>query len=435
MSINIPHEWRPRGYQLPLWRYLEGGGTRAVGLWHRRAGKDVTTLNWTCWAAHKRVGTYWHMLPTANQARKVVWDGIVGGKRLIDQVFPPEIRSNVNNTDMKIELKCGSLWQCVGSDNYNALVGGNPVGIVNSEYAIADPAAWDFFRPILTENGGWSVFIYTSRGWNHGADLFERAQELENWFCERLTVDDTEREDGTPVVSQEAIQEERDAGMPEPMVQQEFYCSFDAPLVGAYYGDLIQVAEQEGRIGEVPWEPDLPVHTCWDLGMHDMTSIWFFQLFNREIRWIDYYENAGVGLDHYAKILKERPYAYEKHLMPHDVKVRELGTIGAKSRLETLFSLGIRGKVVQKVSPEDRVQAVRNILPRSWFDRRSTKKGLAGLRQYQRKWNDETKTFQERAKHDWASHPADAFGTGAVGLPRNEGPLMGPILYDNRGIV
>lgn len=433
--IDIPHEWRPRAYQLPLWRFMEGGGTRAVALWHRRCGKDSEAINWTCWAAHRRVGVYWHMLPTANQARKVIWDGIVGGKRIIEQAFPHEIRANQNNTDMKIELKNGSLWQLAGSDNYDALMGGNPIGVVFSEYAVADPAAWDYIRPILAENGGWALFIYTARGWNHGSDLFQMAEKNPRWFCEKLTVEDTKREDGTPVITQEMVQEERDSGMPEEMIQQEFYCSFDAPLVGSYYGDLMKVAEEEGRITNAPYEPDLEVHTAWDIGTDDSTAIWFFQQFNREIRMIDFYENSGVGADHYAKILKEKPYAFGKHLLPHDVNVREWGTLEAKSRLETLFSLGIRGKVVKKQSVEDGRQGVRNILPRCWFDKEKCERGISALRQYQREWNDKTKMFNSNAKRDWTTHAADAFRYLASGLPKESGALMGHIDYDNRGIV
>ena len=170
----------------------------------------------------QRVGIYWHMLPLNTQARKVVWDAIdKQGRRVIDQVFPLPLRKSVNSTEMKIELWNGSIWQCVGSDNYNALVGSNPVGVVFSEYSLADPAAWDFIRPILAENGGWALFIYTPRGKNHGYTLYNTALAA-GWFVQKLTVDDTK------AVPQEVIDDERRAGMSESMIEQEFYCSFEA---------------------------------------------------------------------------------------------------------------------------------------------------------------------------------------------------------------
>jgi len=170
----------------------------------------------------QRVGVYWHMLPLNTQARKVVWDAIdKQGRRVIDQVFPLPLRKSVNSTEMKIELWNGSIWQCVGSDNYNALVGSNPVGVVFSEYSLADPASWDFIRPILAENGGWALFIYTPRGKNHGYTLYNTALAA-GWFVQKLTVDDTK------AVPLGVIEEERRAGMSESMIQQEFYCSFEA---------------------------------------------------------------------------------------------------------------------------------------------------------------------------------------------------------------
>ena len=143
-QVKIPYRWKPRKYQMKLWKYLEDGGKRAVAVWHRRAGKDSLSLNWTAVAAFERVGVYWHMLPLQTQARKVVWDAIdKQGRRVIDQVFPKQLRKSINSQEMKIELVNGSIWQCLGSDNYNSLVGANPVGVVFSEYSIADPAAWD----------------------------------------------------------------------------------------------------------------------------------------------------------------------------------------------------------------------------------------------------------------------------------------------------
>lgn len=429
MNILLPHEWKPRHYQTPLWGQLEAGKKRVVAVWHRRAGKDSAALNWTAVQAFQRIGTYWHMLPTQRQARKVVWDGVDSqGRKVIDQVWPKELRKAENSVDMKIELINGSVWQCVGSDAYDSLVGSNPVGVVFSEYAIADPSAWDYIRPILAENGGWAIFIYTPRGGNHGKDLFDMACSHPDWYAELLTVDDT----GS--ISSTAVDDERKAGMEENIIQQEFYCSFLGVVDGSYYGREMQNARAEGRITRVPWEPTLPVHTAWDLGMGDDNPIWFFQQVGLEVRIIDYYVNRGVGFDHYAKILGEKPYSYGEHLAPHDVKVRELGAQGL-SRKASLAKLGIKVRVLDKASVADGINAARVLLAKCWFDNEKCKVGIKALELYKRKYDEKRKVFSEGPDPDWASHPADAFRYLAMGIrPVNSSiPVQSTADYDEFG--
>ena len=407
MEIQVPDNWRPRDYQLDLWKYLENGGKRAVAVWHRRAGKDLLSVNWCVTAALKRKGLYWHLLPTYNQGRKIVWDGMTRDGRSFLEHFPKELWANVNNTDMRLELKNGSIYQVVGTDNVDRLVGSNPVGVVFSEYSLQDPRAWDLVRPILAENGGWAVFIYTARGRNHGYDLFNMANRNERWFCQRLSVDDTS------VLNQEAIDEEREAGMPEELIQQEFYCSFDAPLVGSYYGSLMAKALAEERIKNVPYEPRLEVHTAWDLGMGDSTAIIWFQQFGNEYRIIDYYENQGEGIPHYVKIVREKDYIYGRHIAPHDIRVREMGT--GKSRYEVARDLGIRFDVCPNIQVDDGIEAVRSIIPRCYFDEKKCSILVEALRQYRKDYDEKNKVYKNRPLHDWSSHGADAFRYLALG--------------------
>ncbi len=414
--IQLPNDWRPRGYQKRLWSYLERGGKRAVAVWHRRSGKDCVALNWTAVAAMGRVGLYWHLLPEAAQGRKVIWDGVDGqGRRIIDQVFPKALRVRATSTDMKIELRNGSIWQVVGSDNFDSLVGANPVGVVFSEFALADPSAWDYIRPILTENGGWALFIFTPRGRNHAFALYDRARQQSEWFAERLGVEDT------GVISLEALEQELASGMSEEMIDQEFHCSFEAPQTGSYYGRILREAERAGRIGRVPRDPDLMVETWWDLGVGDETAIWFIQQVGREVRVIDYLSAQGQGLEFYAKRLREDyPYTYREHLWPHDGAHRELGT--GRSRREVGESLGLRPiRIVPASSVADGIQAVRSLLPRCWFDEEACREGLEALRQYGREWDARGRVFKDRPRHDWTSHPADAFRIGATGMERDRG--------------
>ena len=186
MEVVLPNRWRPRPYQQRLWNYLEAGGKRAVGVWHRRAGKDEVCLHWAACAAMQRVGNYWHMLPEASQARKAVWDAVNPhtGLRRTAEAFPPSILVGQRDDDMRLTLINGSTWQLVGADRFDALVGSPPIGLTFSEFSLTNPAAWDYLRPIPAENGGWSIFMMTPRGRNHAWKLYEMARSNPDWFEE-----------------------------------------------------------------------------------------------------------------------------------------------------------------------------------------------------------------------------------------------------------
>lgn len=415
----LPNKWLPRRYQLPLWQALEGGCKRAVAVWHRRSGKDDLALHWTAWQSDERVGTYWHLLPQSNQARKAIWDAVDPhtGRRRIDWAFPMEMRETTREQDMLIKFKNGSTWQVVGSDNYQALIGSGPAGIVYSEYMLSDPNAWSFMRPMLLENDGWALFNGTPRGRNHLHSLYEMSKTEPGWFGQLLTVKDT------GVFTPKQLEGERreiakDRGDDEAnnIIAQEYFCSWDAAIPGSYYGKIVAKLEEEGRITDVPWDTRYPVTTAWDLGVGDSTAIWFVQQIGLTLRVIDYYEQSGVGADHYARILREKDYAYEGHFLPHDADDREWGN-NASSRVDTLKSLGVKPlRVLPRASIDDGINAVRVLLGRCVFDRTRCERGLAALRQYQRTWDDKLKCFSQKPLHDWTSHASDAFRYLAQGL-------------------
>ena len=252
-----------------------------------------------------------------------------------------------------------SIFQIVGTDNIDSIVGTNPIGCVFSEYALQDPRAWEFIRPILRENGGWAVFDYTPRGKNHGWTLYQMARDNPDWFTSLLTVDDT------GVLTSADIDAERREGMDEDLIQQEYYCSFEGARQGAYYSAQLKLAEKEGRLTSVPYEPIAGVQTWWDLGIGDSTAIWFTQTIGREVRVIDYLEASGEGLGYYAKALAAKGYVYDlkgAHHAPHDIEVRELGT--GRSRLETAAGLGIDFHVVPRLGIDDGIEATRSFLSR-----------------------------------------------------------------------
>jgi hypothetical protein len=362
------------------------------------------------------------VLPSYKQGRAIIWNGAgFDGRRFLDY-FPPSLVRSMHINDMRVEFKNGSIYQVVGSDEVDRLVGTNPIGVVLSEYALQDPRAFDYISPILRENQGWAIFITTLRGKNHAyrlARIAERCQREgdKDWLYINQTVKETFREDGKPVVSEEDIEKERKAGRPEALILQEFYNNPEAPLQGAYYATEMAKVLVDGRIKNVGYDPKLFVDTAWDLGFDDSTTIIFFQQYGREIRIIDTYESSGEALRHYVRILKERNYPYGKHYLPHDVMVHSLND--GKTRFETLRALGLKPTVTFKHGLEDGVEQVRNALPLCWFDERKCERLIEALRSYRKEEapsrlaytgeDNLTPMFKDNPLHDWSSHWADSF--------------------------
>ncbi len=437
-EIELPNHWEPREYQQPLWRFMHGGGKRASVIWPRRHGKDDVALHYTAMAAHERVGVYWHLLPQQNQARKAIWDAVDPhtGKRRIDNAFPPELRDTTREQDMLIRFKSGSTWQVIGSDNYDALVGTPPIGVVFSEWALSSPQAWSLIRPILAENGGWAMFITTPRGRNHAHRMHEMALASDDWFAERLVATETGVFSPETLATELAeLKAERGDEDGDAIYQQEYMTSFSAGLPGAYYAKIIDNLERDGRITAVPYNPQAQVHTAWDLGRNDATAIWFMQRHGTGWAIIDYLANTSVGIDYYVKELKAKPYNYGEHLLPHDAE-NEMLVSTTGSIKETVEGMGLSGvRVVPRTkSVANDINEVRQILPICWFDKDKTEKGVDALRSYRRVWDEKLKAYRDMPLHDWASDPSDAFRTFAIGKPVDRAPAK-KLLYSARGIV
>lgn len=420
-DIHIPFNYEPRGYQEPGFTLLDRGFRRGVSVWHRRAGKEKTYLNVTVKEMCKRIGLYYYLFPEKAQGKKILWEGKDREGFAFMDHFPEPLVKRRNNTDLLVELKAplSSTFQICGTDDWNSLMGTNPVGMVFSEYSLQDPAVWDYFRPILAENGGWAIFDYTPRGKNHGHKLFDMAMKNPKWFCERLTVEDTKRPDGSPVITQEAIQEDRDSGMSEEMIQQEYYCSFEGSIEGSYYAREMMLAEKDGRIREVPYDAAVAVDTYWDLGVDDSMSIWFIQRVGRAAHVINYYENSGEGFTFYKNILDDMRndygYSYGEHHMPHDINARDLSGEG-KTRKAIAEGLGISPIIaLPKLGLLDGIASTRAVISICYFDRDKCEHGINALRSYTKKWDNKLKVFLKKPLHNWASHGADAFRSFAVG--------------------
>lgn len=412
--VHLPYQFFPRDYQLETMKaFFVDGIKNFVDIEHRRAGKDKKWLNIMVAASQMRVGLYLHSFPNLTQAKKVIWNGIdKDGRRFLDHI-PRSLIAKVNNSEMAITFKNGSIYRLAGADYYDSWMGTNPVFVAYSEYAIGDPMAAQHFAPILAENGGWQAYFYTPRGRNHGQELWENNKDNPKWFSQHLTVDQTRQYNGEPVISKQAINDLRDSGMSEELIQQEFYCSFEAAIEGAYFAEQIREARNTARILDFLIDSRLAVSTYWDLGTRDKTAIWFIQKepHSDDFNVIGYYENFNKDAQHYVNYVRDFGTKYnltfERHYAPHDGAKREFTT--NTTIIDAFKKLGLHMKVVPRITrKEDGIEAVRGVLSKCRFHETNCKHGLSCLTSYHGKKDDKNGIYGNPV-HDWASHGADAF--------------------------
>lgn len=349
---------------------------------------------------------YAYIAPTYGQAKRIAWAML---KTFTDNY--PGVRTNEAELKMTIDrpwLGDKVTFYLLGAEKYDSHRGIYLDGTILDEYGDCDPSVWSqVIRPTLSDRLGWAIFIGTPKGQNHFFNVYERAQGQDDWFTCVLKASETN------IIPASELRAARQV-MSEEEYLQEYECDFTAAMTGSYYGQQLKQAHAQGRITKVPYQTELDVHTAWDLGINDMTSIWFFQQAGREFHFIDYYENHDLGLEHYVNYLRSKDYVYGQHWLPHDVVAKELGS--GKTRIETLKSLGLKHvKVAPKQRIEDGINASRIAIARSWFDDFHCSQGLACLQNYSRSWDNKEKVFSKKPKHDWASHGADAFRTFAQG--------------------
>jgi len=416
--IEIPY--KPREHQLRVHELLDGKRF-AVVVAHRRFGKTVAALNHLIREAvlnEKETPRYAYIAPTYGQAKRVAWDYLVK--------YTTPLGGTNNISELRVDF-WGRRIQLYGSDNPDSLRGQFFDGVIIDEVGDQNPKIWtDIVRPALTDRKGWCLFIGTPKGHNHFKELRDRAEKEEGWGLLEFKASETGVVDETEL---KAAKNE----MGESKFRQEFECSFDAPIEGSYYGEMLNELEEKKHMQEIPREELSRTFTAWDLGMGDSTSIWVAQLVGTEVRLIDYYENHGVGLDHYVKWIKDNDYSKAEHILPHDVRVRELGT--GKSRLEMLEDSGLEVKITPRMGLDDGIQAVRSLLPRCWFNVPKVQNGLNCLRNYRRDYDEKRKIFYERPLHDWSSHGSDSFRYLALGLDEGHSTWSKPINQTPKWIV
>ena len=378
---------------------------------HRRAGKTVACINDLQDASlrcDKPRPRYAYIAPYRSQAKSVVWDYLLAAMSPLRS-----LGATAHESELRVDYHNGGQVRLYGADNPDALRGLYLDGVVLDEFAQFDPNVWPtVLRPALSDRKGWAVFIGTPKG--HGEFYkiyrqslgFNKDGQLDaaikaEWFSLML------KSSETGLVSTDELQSAR-RDMTEDEFLQEYECSFEAAIKGAYYGKLMAQAEADKRITGVPYEPTAQVYTAWDLGISDATAIWFAQKVGREIRIVDYYESSGADLAHYVGVLQSKPYLYADHIVPHDAQAKELGT--GKSRLEVLQSLGVRSlRVAPMHRVEDGINAVRVMLPKCWFDQTKCVRGIEALKLYRAEYDDKLQTLKPKPLHDWSSHAADAF--------------------------
>ena len=372
---------------------------------HRRAGKTVAAINDIVRAAalcKSAMPLFGYVAPYRSQAKAVVWDYL---KRYAE----PLIKVS-NESELQIELHNGSRIKLFGADNADAMRGLGFDGLYLDEYGDFKPSIWgNILRPALSDKQGWCVFGGTPKGKNQFWQIYQTASKSpDEWFLLRLPA-------STSGLLPESELAAARAQLSEDQYLQEMECSFEAAILGAFYGTEMREATEQGRITPIEYDTSLPVHTAWDLGFRDDTAIWWYQVIRGELHILEYYGVSGANISDLAAVVKSKPYKYGKHYLPHDARAKTLAAAG-KSVIEQLAEyLGINNMaIVPDLGVQDGIQAVRQVLPRCWFDSVKCEDGIEALRQYQREYDEDKKAFRDRPRHDWCSHPADAFRMLAV---------------------
>lgn len=378
---------------------------------HRRAGKSVYAINEIIDQAlrcTKKNPQFCYIGVTFGAVKRIMWDI----SKLYTQMIPGV---ETNEADLRIEIPRPAMGDKIkimllSAENPSAIRGIYLDGCVLDEYSEMSPEIWtQVIRPALSDRGGWAVFTSTPKGWNHFWEIYKTAKENpKDWFGYMLKASES------GILPQEELDAAKNT-MSEDDYEQEFECSFGAALKGAYYGKQVAEAEKEKRITKVVYDKAVPVGTAWDLGIGDTTSIWFFQVVGREYHILEHIVMSGVGLEWYVKELRNKPYIYDEHILPHDAEARELGT--GKTRVEMLRDFGLgRIRVLPRSDVDDGIHAARMLFNKCWFDAEKCRTGLDALRAYERKWDEKNKIFTAKPLHNWASHPADAFRYFAMGV-------------------
>lgn len=399
-EIRIDSGYEPRSI---FWPYHERTQRFSVGVAHRRAGKTVAHIAELIRDAitiqnDARVA---YIAPTFTQAKDIAW----GYLKRFGLVIPG---AEANESELRLDLPNGGRVRLYGAENADRLRGLYFDHVVLDEYAQMRPGIWgEIVRPTLADRKGKASFIGTPMGRNQFWEIYEQAESDPEWFRFLL------RASATKILPEDELLALRKTMTPE-QYEQELECSFTAAIIGAYFGKEMAEAERENRITRVPHDPSLLTQTWWDIGINDVTSIWFVQWVGRQPLAIDYMEGSGGDAAYWGGELNKKPYHYGDVILPHDAAHKTPNS--SKSYADVLRAHGFTKQVIIDRTDDvvNSINTARLLIPRMMFDAEKCKRGIEALRQYRREYDDKTKTFRPRPLHDWASHPADAFRQGAA---------------------
>lgn len=434
MYIKVPYGMIPRHYQIEFLQAVRQG-KNVCSVIHRRAGKDVISVQAWLLRALSRVGTHVYLFPLIQQARAVIWKGMDFDGRPFLAAIPDILIAKKNEARMEIELINGSRMVLGGSNNYNGLMGTNPVTIIYSEFSLHNPLARSYLNPILVQNRGIEIFQFTPRGKNHGWEVMDTVRDNPNYLIQHLTCEQTfvDPEKKIRVIPASYIEEARRMGMSEEHIRQEFYCDFDVGNIGAYFTREMSDMEQEGRLTHVKVNPALPIHTVWDLGGTDATACWMFQLEGKHINLVHMVHDSGYGLKWYLDKVEQIRQSFGcrwgHHFMPHDVKQAHQGWEQAESRLMIARQHGWFFQVTPKVNFEDGIEAMRYIFSKLRIDKGNCSLGIRAIREYQREYDEQRACYKSKPLDNWATHIVDALRYLAVNYRRLYDTPQAPITY------
>ena len=439
--VNLPYDFIPRPHQRLFYEAMDNGIDRALLIWPRRSGKDLSSWQWLLMRAMKRVGTHLYVFPYKTDCRINFWEAMTHeGRPFLDYIPKEILKKPPNNTEMKIELINGSIIRMGGSDKYDSLRGGNPVTYVFSEWATSNPASMRVIQPIVQANDGAIVLNGTINGMNHMWTDYQRLKGSKRWYVDFKTADTLLDLDGNRYITDAILEKEREDGMSEEDIQREYYNDPNANSERFILIKQIGDMRKGNRLGSYPYNPDLPVHVSWDIGFHDSTALWFGQVENGWLTLIDYYESTGVLMEEYVKVLQEKPYVYGQQFLPHDIGVTEWGGGSRVERMEKLgitpCRLGKNGAAgVPKLGVWDGITLLRTMLKYTYMDTAKCQDGLNCLIGYQKNVDKATKLPTNVPTKNFAIHGADALRYMAVGLHTESLIGSGPGAGKKRGDV
>lgn len=410
MKIVIPY--KPRNWAK---KFHEAVTRWIVLVLHRRAGKTTAILNHLQRDAVKVVKSqYAFIAPTYKQAKRIAWEILKEIARCIPGV-------EFNEAELTVKYPNGSRIFLAGSENVDALRG-IPLWGGGQDESSQQPSNLftEVISKCLADHQGYWIWGGTPRGKNQFYKTYKTALANPDQYTVIFkTIDDTlDDETGETVENlRKSLEDDRKLVELEEMTQEEFdqewYCSFEAAIKGAYYAKEISKARQEGRIKSVPYDPILKVHTVWDLGVGKNLAIGFYQAVGRERHKIDYWEGTEKdGIPEAVKALQSKPYIYGKHFAPHDIKATEQGT--GKTKQETAEKLGIKFEVVPNIGVDNGINAGKLMFARLWVDETRCADWLEAISQYHQEWDEARGMFIEKPYHDWTSHGADEYRYASV---------------------